>query len=116
MTGRERSWGGEELSEGGLSCLVATWSLVSLLELTKCVCVGMCVLGGRGTGVLGRADYGVAPHLLKSNIRLVRGVRPREALICVEAGAYSPTHGVLYHQGCSTPLPGNSHHLNPPKS
>lgn len=90
--GRERSWGREELSEGGLSCLVATWSLVSLLELTKCVCVGMCVLGG-GTGVLGRADYGVAPHLLKSNIRLVGGVRPREALICVGAEPTLPRMG-----------------------
>lgn len=61
VTGRERSWGGEELSEGGLSCLMATWSLASLLELTKCVCVGMCacVWWGRGTLVQSRA-----PHLL----------------------------------------------------
>lgn len=104
VTGRERSWGGEELSEGGLSARADQ----------KRLC--RCVWWGRSTGIMGRADYGVALHLLKSNIRLVGGIWPRDPLIYVGAGAYPPMQGVLHCQGCCTLLPGNSHHLNPPKS
>lgn len=47
---------------------MATWSLASLLELTKCACactrVPLCVWG-EGTQALGRADYSMAPHLLQ---------------------------------------------------